>query len=307
MIDLLKFFIKDKERFENNIKRSNEFDLRACFNLKTGEILDKETAHYNNMFIKLTKHRASVKGSIHKYHNITEGYGNQNYNDFSYCDFQFALNKLQNKFSLDSSDTNITNLEFGLNIEVSEDPKNLVDNRILMYDFMQPNRNEKFHGKGDYLEFKKTDYSLKVYNKSKQNELKDKNILRFELKITGSRYLKKHFEIYTLNDLDEQRFKMLFKKLLECFEKLLIVDDLSIENHQRIDEIILFQNGISTSYWKNLKNTKSYKVRRKFKNDFNKLLKNYNLLNTKNELKQLLESKFIELINCDYKLFKSVA
>ena len=128
-----------------------------------------------------------------------------------------------------------------------------------MYDFQLPNRNEKFYGKGDYLEFKKTDYSLKIYNKSKQNSLKNRNILRVELKITGSRYLKKHFKIYTLSDLDRKRFQLLFNKLLEHFDKLLLVDSLCFQNHFRMDEMILYQNGINPSHWKGLKKNRSPK------------------------------------------------
>ncbi|WP_281541347.1 hypothetical protein [Maribacter aestuarii] len=307
MVDLIKYFLTNRELAVKNIEDSNNVDLRICINSKTGEILDKRTAYYKNMFIEITENRATLKGSIHKYFNVIEDYGEQNFNDFSYCDFKYAINNLQNTFHINDEETHITNLEFGLNIDIDINPQKLIDNYILMYDFKPPNRNEKFYGKGDYLEFKTTDYSLKIYNKSKQNSLKNRNILRVELKITGARYLKKHFSIYSLNDLDKNRFKRLFEKLLEHFDKLLIVDALSIKNLNRIDEMILFQNGISSSYWKELKNAESYKFRSRCKEDFHKVLKKHNLLKTKTMLKVQLKFKYKELMNCDCAIFKNVA
>ncbi len=308
MIDLIKYFINDKESFIDNVHKSSKTDLRGRVNFKTGEVMEyPKTAYFNNMFIEITENQASIKGSIHKCFNSIESYGEQNFNDFSYCDFKYALNDLQNTFLIKQKETRVTNLEFGLNIDIEQDPQELIDNIILMYDFKSPNRNEKFYGRGDYLEFKKTDYSLKIYNKSKQNSLRNRNILRVELKITGSRYLKKHFNIYTLNDLDRNRFKKLFVKFLGHFDKLLVVDALSIKNHFRIDEMILFQNGINPTFWKSLKNTKSSKVINRFKSDFNNLLDNYTLLKTKKQLRNQLEAKYKELMKCDCGLLENVA
>lgn len=308
MIDLLKFFTKNIELFVENITNSKIIDLVGKFNIITGELMEyPKTANFNSMFIKVTKNQASMKGSIHKYFNMSEGYGEQNFNDFSYCDFKYALNSLQNRFSIYPLDTRITNLEFGINIDVEQDPQELIDNFILMYDFKPPNRNEKFYGQGDYLEFKKTDYSIKIYNKSKQNSLSNRKILRVELKITGARYLKKHFRIFNLMDLDRDRFRELFYKLLEHFDKLLIVDTLALKNNHRIDEMTLFQNGINPNYWKQLNNTKSSKVVNRFKNDFNNILDDYSLLKTKKKIKALLEKKYLELMSCDCDTFEKVA
>jgi hypothetical protein len=251
------------------------------------------------MFIKITQNQASVEGSLHKFFNLTEDYGEQNFNDFSYCDFKYILERLPNIFPANNKETKVTNLEFGINIDIDLNPAELIDNYILMYDFKAPNKNEKFYGKGDFLEFKMTDYSIKVYNKSKPYSLKNRNILRVELKIVRSRYLKTHFGIYTLEDLDHKRFKLLFEKLLEHFDKLLIVDTLSLNNPERLDEMILFQNGISSTNWKKLTNSKSNKVKNRFKNDFNNILKVYSLLKTKESLRGLLRDKFNELMNCD--------
>lgn len=308
MIDFIKYYITDRDAFLNYVEQSGVLDLKGRFHFVTGEALDfPKTTFHNNMFVKITQNTASIKGSIHKYYNTVEDFGEQNYNDFSYCDCRYAITRLQNIFNTDKTNTKVTNLEFGLNIEVKQDPQELIDNYILMYDSKSPNRDEKFNGKGDFLEFQMTDYNLKIYNKSKQNNLKNRNILRVELKITRSRYLEKHFKIYSLNDLDRNRFNLLFKKLLEHFDKLLIVDTLFFKNDSRLDEMILFQNGVSPTYWKKLKNTEPNKVKNKFKNDFNEVLKSNGLLKTKKKLKVLLKEKYKELMNCDCDVLSNVA
>ncbi|AUC84360.1 hypothetical protein CW731_03185 [Polaribacter sp. ALD11] len=306
MIDLLKYYIVKKDKFIETIKNSDKVDLRTTVNTETAVISDKQTAYYNeSIFINITNNRASLKGSIHKYYNIIKKLGNQNYNDFSYRDFKLALYHLQNSFDIEYCETDVTNLEFGLNIEIEEDPQELIDNHILMYDYKLPNRNDKFRGKGDYIEYKTTDYSLKIYNKSKQNSIKDRNLLRIELKIIGSRYLKKHFKIYNLNDLDRNRFQLLFNKLLEHFDKLLIVDRLCLKNTDRMDEMILYQNGINPNYWKRI--NKNKKTKFKFKNDFENFLKSNSLLKKKMQLKYLLTEKYKELMNSDIEILKDVA
>ena len=114
MIDLIKYFVNDRESFINNVQKSTKIDLRGRVNFKTGEVMEyPKTAYFDNMFIEITENQASVKGSIHKYFNCIESYGNQNFNDFSYCDFRYALSNLQNEFLVNLKDTRVTNLEFG--------------------------------------------------------------------------------------------------------------------------------------------------------------------------------------------------
>ncbi|MFL0127218.1 hypothetical protein V2625_06605, partial [Tenacibaculum maritimum] len=168
MIDMIKYFVNDKEEFVRTLEDSDKIDLRLSVNNKTGEISDKRTAYYKSMFFETTENRATVKGSIHKYYNWVINNKSQNYNDFSYCDFKFALGHFQNSFKMDYDKVKVTNLEFGINIKVEQNIEKLLGHYILMYNYKAPNINEKFYGKGDYLEFKTTDYSLKIYNKSKQ-------------------------------------------------------------------------------------------------------------------------------------------
>ncbi|MFL0114099.1 hypothetical protein V2594_14835, partial [Tenacibaculum maritimum] len=82
-----------------------------------------------------------------------------------------------------------------------------------------------------------------------------------------------------------------------------------LENDCRMDERILFQNGINPNYWLELRNAKSRKQIDKFKNDFNGLLKENKLLKIKSQIKTQLKYKFKKLMNCkcDYDTLKNVA
>lgn len=308
MIDGVRIFLDDRDSFLKKTETSGIVDLKGRVNLMTGEILElPKIGAYNGLSIKITENQASIRGSLHKYYNKIEDCGEQNFNDFSYCDFKCSVAKLEKGLKFDSSKAKVTNLEFGLNIDLDFDPQKLIDNQVLMFDFKAPNRDEKFYGKGDFLEFQKTDYSIKIYNKSKHYKLKSRNILRIELKVLRSRYLQKHFGITSLDSIKRNTFKKLFEKLLEHFDNLLIVDSLFYKDTCRIDETIIFQNGINSKYWKGIRDAKTNKFVNKFKRDFYRVLESGEFLKTKSNLKNLLERKYHELMNCDYDVHRNIA
>ena len=222
MIDLIKIFIKDKHRFEAHVVDHEIIELTTKVNYFTGEVMEfPKRGRDLNLEINISKIQATMLGSIHKYHNLLSNVGNQNYNDFSYCQIREVIEDLIEKYKI-AGDTSITNLEFGFNLEVTKDPKLIIDNNLLMNNFKSPNKNLKFVGRGDYKEFQLTDYSLKIYNKSKQYK-KDKNILRVELKITRKRRLE-DLGINKLEDLlDSRAYLRLFEVLIAKFEGLMIL------------------------------------------------------------------------------------
>ena len=197
------------------------------------------------------------------------------------------------KYSIEN-DTSITNLEFGFNLAVEKDPQIILDNNILMNNFKAPNKNLKFLGKGDYKEFQMTDYSIKVYNKSKQYKLKS-NVLRVELKITKKRFLQL-LGVYELEDLlDKNILRLVYKRFIELFEGLIIIDCFSPEI---IPENVYnkLNKYTNPSYWIRIKAEKSPKVISRLKKDFLILLEKYELLSTKNQIREKLKNKFFELI-----------
>lgn len=274
MIDNIKFSIadKDKERFEKGLENNNNVILKSTFDRNTGEANEyPKIGSYKNLQIRITPTTASIKGSIHKYYNMVSGNGNQNHSNFSFSQFEYAINHVCEKLEISKQETKITNLEFGFNITVNISPKLLIDRHVLMLDLKDHNIKNNYRGNGSYKEFKKTDYSLKIYDKGKQYSILDENLLRIELKITSSRYLHK-IGIINLNQLGNDTFKYLFKVFLSHFDKLMIVDSLNPPEGLRTDQMILYKLCINPNHWSSIE-TKEKKETRK---EFVKLIKKYN-------------------------------
>lgn len=301
MIDNLKLFVKDKHRFENHIIDNGLVELSSKLNYFTGEVSEYPKKGKDlNLDIAVTNNSVSILGSIHKYKNIITDKGNQNYNDYFFCQIQEVILGLIDKYSI-ANDTSITNLEFGFNLEIEKNPKIIIDNNVLMYSFKAPNKNLKFSGNGDYKEFQLTDYRIKIYNKSKQFKL-GTNILRIELKITRKRLLQQ-LDIYSLEDLlNYNSYLRLFEFFREKFESLMIIDEFDTDLIPESDynKLLRYTNP---NYWITIKDKKSPKVIYRLKSDFNKLLNKHNLLKIKGELREKLNSKFIELLNFDCRDF----
>lgn len=300
MIDNLKIYVNNKDRFEHGLRESQITKLTAPYDQLTGEMHDYPLrGRYKNLQISITEKQAYIKGSIHSFFNsqILDKKA-ENFDDFSYCDVETALDYLCHHLGVIKQETKVTNLEFGFNLVINKNPKEVIEKQILMMDYASPNRNQKFRGRGAYKEFERSDYSLKIYDKSLQYKIKGMNILRVELKITKARYLQK-LGIYNVSDINRVSIENLFPKILALVEKLTIVDTQEpseiLEEHERV----LFMNGLNPNYWSSQKNKLSRKEFNRLKKDFEGLLKKANVLNTKNYLLELMDEKFQELKDCN--------
>ncbi len=298
MIDNLKIKIGKKDEFENLIISKKEIEVMTSINHFTGEInLYPKKAKFKNLDISITLNNAYIGGSLHKFNNLQVFDEDQNYNDFSFCEIRQVIAYLTEKFGI-VNHTSLTNLEFGFNLEVSKDPQQILDYNILMYKSKHHNRDDKFRGKGDYKEFKTTDFSIKVYNKSKQYQL-NQNLLRIELKIISRRYLQ-HLGIFKLEDLNVvEVIYRLYERLLKEINELTIVDEFYALKlpKEDLEKLVQFTNP---NFWRNLKKDKSLKVFNRIKRDFKSLVERYKLDKTKKEILQKIELKFADLIlNCD--------
>jgi hypothetical protein len=297
MIDNVKLFVKDKHRLENHIMENNLMDLISKISIFTGEMMEYPKKGKDlNLDVGITLRSATILGSIHKYKNLLVGNGNQNYDDFNFCQIQEVILGLITKYNIEKG-TQLTNLEFGFNLAVSKDPKTILDNNLLMNNYKAHNKHLKFSGTGDYKEFQLTDYRIKVYNKSKQYKL-NTNILRVEIKIIKKRLLQQ-MGIYCLEDLlDREPIEQLFQLFMNKFEGLNIIDDYDPETIPEKDRNKL-NEYTSSNYWIRVKENKSPKVISRLKKDFTNLLNKYELLVTKNEIRENLNSKFLELLDSD--------
>jgi hypothetical protein len=294
MIDNLKLFALDKHKVDSHIINNEVLELQSYFNYATGELIEYPKKGKDlNLEITICEKSTTIKGSLHKYHNEKAKKGSQNFDDFYFSQIDEQIRGLIKKYQIENS-TSITNLEFGFNLAVEKDPQIILDSNILMNNLKAPNKNLKFSGKGDLKEFQMTDYSIKIYNKSKQFKL-DTNILRVELKITQKRFLQK-LGIFKLEDLlNKDAFFRLFEALRDKIEGLVIVDEFQDKIMLETDKDKLNKYS-NPNYWINIKSTKSPKQISRLKKEFETLLNKYKLLHTKNEILEKLENKFIELL-----------
>lgn len=297
MIDNIKFKVNNKLQFEHHLTKSELIDLKTTINYFTGEISNyPKKGRLENLEISITEQSAYLKGSLHKYFNNSLYSQDHNYNDFSYCDIQYCIEELTEKLDI-IDDTKITNLEFGFNINTSIDPSIILNNNILMFDLFNHNRDLKFQGKGNFKEFIKSDYSLKIYNKGKQYK-KSEYILRIELKITKSRELNKQ-GIFSIEDLLKiDVLKNLFNRLTDCFKKVAMVDEYTSKNIPNRD-ILKLKDYTNPNYWTKVRSEDNYKKFYKKRKDFKELILNYNLDTLKQEIISKLNEKFIELLDCN--------
>lgn len=299
MIDNIKFFVTNKDEFEQNVCKTSSIDFKASHSITTGEVMEyPKKGKFHNIDVVITSAGAYINGSLHKFYNSWETGEEHNYNDFYYCDLINVLNVLQANLGIDPKQTKITNLEFGFNIIVDKDAKDIIDKNVLLYNYESHSKNLKYGGKGDYKEFQKGDYSIKIYNKAKQYSQKE-YILRVEVKIIKKRILER-IGIFNLNDLtNKEKLISLYDFFIDKIKKLQIIDE--FENSLNIpkkdkDKLIKFT---SSFHWNTIK-SKSQNIRNHHIKEFGKLVKKFKLDSLRTNLLDKIQNKFIELLQPQY-------
>ncbi|MFK7031602.1 hypothetical protein [Flavobacterium oreochromis] len=300
MIDNLNINITDNNKFEQHLTNKPFIDLKNYINNCTGEIMEyPKKGEFYNMNIRINKVHSKIVGSLHILNNLIFKNEKQNFNDFTYNELSILLPYFIDKFDLENNNC-LTKLELGFNIHLSYDPQKFIDNNLLMYNLNSHQQHLKFGGNGDYKEYIKNDYSLKIYNKSKQYKRNfniKNNILRIELKLKTKRKIQS-FGIYTLNDLlDKNKIFKLFQFLMNEFDKLTIIDTLGFEKLPQTEQEKL-NKYTNPNYWQSLRNeNKTYKVINRLKTDFKSLINKHSLNNIKNDIEIKLIENFWHLIN----------
>ncbi len=301
MIDFIKINISDSSKFEHNIVSNQIVDLKTFTDNSTGEIqLYPKYGKYFNIDVKINPYYSKMSGSLHKLENIIFLDQNQNYNDFTYQQLSSLIPAMEESFNL-TDNNSLSYLELGFNIDIGFDPKILIDNNLLMYEFKNHNKDLKFKGNGDFKEFSKTDYSIKIYNKSKQYRKEfqlNKNLLRIELKLKSKRKIQS-LGINCINDLlDKNKLYKIFEFLHKGFIKLTLIDNLENVLISSVD-LEKLNKYTNPNFWQRARENKSYKIQTRLKRDFDLLKKKYSLTKVKDDLEFKLIYKFWELINQD--------
>ncbi|MCW4470349.1 hypothetical protein OGH69_15350 [Flavobacterium sp. MFBS3-15] len=294
MIDFIRLVYDDKEDIEEYILLKENFDkVYTIFEYHSGEILYPYKASCENMEVGINNKVVFIKNSIHKLYNVLENNGEQNHNDLTYSKLSGTINYLRSKF-IGLDDAKLTVLEFGLNISTPIPAEDIIRGNIIRHGGEEYSHRLKFKGKGEYMQFDHTDYYIKVYDKAKQYGLID-NILRFEIKFIRKREFNK-LDVYNITDLlNKDILRRLFDYLLKRFDNMVIIDDFSYISCE-VDKAAL-NTYTSRRYWTDLSKQYSRQTKSIHKKKFSELLAKYDLLKTRNNLRQSLIDKFHFLIS----------
>lgn len=295
MIDFLKIRIEDKENFESFVQ--SNASLKKTYKAYSNEngLFYPIVGKVYNMEFRITKTEAIISGSIHKFYNNINGLGNINYNDFTLVDFYNAIDYLCDTFLIDKTKTTITNLEFGFNVLINKPSSYFIEQSVQMFDF-QPYDNRITTRAGTTFKiFKKSDFSIKIYDKGKESQLEQKNLLRIELKIIQKRFLN-NIGINSLDQIDDIAISSLFQAFVERYSKLLIVDSISPWNALETHERMFYENYTNPSYWIMLRRTKTLQEIRKDKKKIMSFIKKIGYDSSKNKVLELVSSKYNQLL-----------
>lgn len=295
MVDFVRLFWRDKTRFEHFVIQEEHFpELDTVFGLHTGQIKYPYRAGFNSMEVKVTSKFGYVFNSLHKAYNHKYLDEVQNYNDFGYSSLCDIIEHVNNKVT-DVEGANLTQFEFGFNIQTPIPAEEIITNNIIMHKEKGPNHTRLFNGRGKLKQFDYHNYVLKIYDKGKQYRL-PYNLLRFEVRFQKAKEFQK-FGIFKLDDLkSKSNLRLLFKYLITRFDELIILDqfDESLIEECDLDKLLRFNNP---HYWETTIKRLSATTKMRHLIEYKDLLTKYNLLECKTLLTQLLVNKYLELIN----------
>lgn len=295
MIDFIRVHYQDKNRLEHFVMNKQNFEkIYTVLEYHSGQILYPYKTNLANMEIVINERSGYVKNSLHKLNNLLMRGEEQNHNDFSYSELCAVTDFLKDNV-IDVMETRLSQLEFGFNINVPKRAESIIKENVLMHNLKRHTAVRKFDGKGFLLEFQSNNFIIKIYDKAKQYSLYE-NKLRFEIKFKKAVEFNK-LGVYNLTDLkDKKVLGNVFKYLIMRLNELIIVDDYS----ENLDIPKKDTNSLDTYssfvYWESM-TRKKRNDKSKHKETYFNLLEKYDLLKTKNMLKNQLVQKFQKLIN----------
>ncbi len=308
-IDFVKLQYTDK----NYDLPTDKTDFIITVNNETGETDNKKEGEYFGMqIIKYPSGRIIVKGSIHKFFNRTDFNGN----DFDLQNFSSALQNLETELRLKPGYCRLENIEIGVNIELPFDPNKILQN-LLFHRSVEFN---KTISGSFYYQSAKTEYIIKIYNKTAQYEKKLKkiapkpniknkqeqkeinflkttiekqlkpNILRFEIKFLKMNILNDLGIMHLPDVLKPEIIKPLKKLLLKEFHEVYFYDYTMDEAKMKPLERNKLKDYRNPNYWINLSKKDKYY----HKNRFAGMTLKYSQ-NLKGKVSELIKQKMEEL------------
>ena len=282
-------FIKINYSNTGYILPTSLIDFKSGFNLNTGEIEENITGNYYDFKIKrFGSGRTMITGSIHKFFNRHDFNGN----DLTAMNFQKSVLDLRNEINLIPDECVLENVEIGVNVQTDFNPNLFLDNLL----FHRTTEFNKPISGVHYMQSKKDNYIIKIYNKTAQNnrvlrglerELKGNNItqkertqkeslaqiikdqlkdntLRFEIKFLKMEVLNK-MGIKTTADLCKREIFEQFKRLLlEEFNEVYFYDYTTEIHQMKPINQISFKDYRNPNFWKSLNRKDKYYHKKRF-------------------------------------------
>lgn len=173
-------------------------------------------------------------------------------------------------YLMDEYNANITNLEFGVNIEMPYDVQAFVHENLLLYKHKEfSSYSTDRRGRSIGRECSLSHYTVKAYDKGLQYDLCN-NLFRFELKYRNTQELRR-LGIVSLSDLrDRDKVIHLASRLLHAWNNVLVGESSSMyANEPSCIEAEHLRNGANPKYWMRLrrKNRKAFEDKRRVYRD----------------------------------------
>ena len=253
-IDYIKARLKNLDI--SKLLESEKLDFKTEYSRSTSEI---DTTKYRAKlhFCEITiyeSERVMLTGSIHKMHNSIKNIKASNYeltkdtykgfngNTFYLDEIIFIRQYLCKILSTTADNIIFENIEFGINCNVSFDPKIFITALLFQY-----GKKFEFRYDENYAEVRHSRYKIKIYNKSNQYGMPNKT-LRVELKITKSIELKK-LGIKTFADINTKTLTTAQELLLKKFDEVVYFDPTIRKKELRTKDKALIKLFRDVRYW----------------------------------------------------------
>jgi hypothetical protein len=288
MYDYWRLLIVDRKQI-NTILNNPLFTFTQVFERNTSELYDfPQSAKWHNWEIDVfSPTHLLIKGSIHKYYN-----NGTNETDFFFHDAIRAIKQFCSAFQLNPGLARVENLEFGVNVRPTQSASEIIE-QVICYKNTRPIRPYESRRGYYFIEFDVGDYYLKIYDKGKQ--YKGPNILRFEIKAAKNRFLMKHANISTLEDLTSiVAMRALGVKINQLFNDVVFNDpSIDIQTLTTADRKNYLLMKDPNEWAKNKKRKTS--THRNRENRFKAIVEEYGTENIRSGLRELIKQKTFEL------------
>lgn|GEM_PF-3321742 len=266
VIDWGKYWLRDPKLIER-VLANPELEFDQVHSISSGEIKVypmKAAWKYWEIEIK-SPTWLELRGSFHKHWN-----GGTNENDFGAVDLYKAITDVCGFLQVRPHDLSVHNLEFGVNIRPSINASEIL-REILCYMNRMP-MIPIDDDRGYFIEFKTSDYYLKLYDKGLQShelwKLQAGNIMRLEVKATNSGFLE-FAGIRTVADLlNPTNLSHLGRKLERVVKKVVFDDDTISPTTLSLPDQIVYQQLSNPKVWERNRKKKTSTIRaqeRRFK------------------------------------------